>query len=302
MLFLYFYKYKSIVTLTSILFLSYSSLFWQSNVLSRSLFSFSEVLDFFNLTFHNISRDISWVFDSYKDYDSLKKENKLLKKKIEETTSIHLELDNLRATDKQLRELLELTTEHDLNNLKTIKAEIISHKPDNWFRRMIINKGRKHGIKPYMPVVAYSIQGDVVDYAVVGKTIQVSTNTTKILSITDQYFKLGILLEKTGHWGLLEGQRPYSENLLVKYLPISVDIQPGDSIITSGGNGIFMPYMQVGRVKEKKLSSIGYQIVIVEPLIDISKLKFVEIVLKEVDSELIELQQKEITVSDTSND
>lgn len=283
-------RYKSGLSLGFVLVFSLGSLIWQSNIFARSVNTVGQVLDFFTDSFHSISAGFIRFADSYSSYENLKKERDLLKEKVKSSREMEFRLLELERQNKELRNLLNLPHPEEW---EVIEAEVISQDPDNWFRTIIVNKGSNDGVKPYMPVVAYQRRklpaqkktpsnSDSFEYiqGVVGKVIQVNPRSARILPILDQYSRVGVRLKKSGHWAQLNGRSPYKDLPDLTYLSLSVFLEPGDEVVTSGGSGIFPAGLLVGYVSENIERLSTYQKAEVIPAIDFKKLEFVEIIRK----------------------
>ena len=289
-------KYKSGLSLGFIFLFCLGNMIWRSNILARSANAASEVLDFFGETFHSFGNGLNRVVNSYGSYQELKDERDVLRDELRKAQNLFLQLKSLQSENRRLRELNSLQTRV---NFSTIQAEVISQDPDNWFRTIIINKGSNDGIKPYMPVIAYQPKKKekAADYnvagllpneneenvnleagliqGVVGKIIQVNNNSARILPISDQYSRLGVRIEKSGHWALLVGQSPEKELPALEYLSLAVYLKKGDKIITSGSDGIFPAGLNIGRVSTEIDRQSNFQTASIKPAIEMQKLDFV---------------------------
>ncbi len=291
----YLSRYKSGLSLAFTILFSLSALIWQSNVFARSVSSFVEVLDFFTGTFHNIGVGITGVFDSYAEYSVVKKERDVLMKKLQQSQSQKIQIFQLQNENLRLKEMLGLPVPE---NYPTILAEVISQDPDNWFRTIIINKGQKDGVEPYMPVIASQIrkatskdaQVEELVEAVVGKVIQVNAHSARIIPIIDQYSRMGVTLKKSGHWALLMGRAPHDQYPLLNYLSLNIYLEKDDEIVTSGTDGIFPKGLLVGKVRGQ-INRLGtYQTASIVPSIDFQKLDYVYIIEKKYKPEELQFE------------
>ncbi len=288
----YLFRHKSGASLTFIILFSLSSLIWQSNIIAQAGARTIIILDFFTETFHSLGTAFTRFFDSYRSYSALQNERDALRSQLQSALTAHIELKRLERENESMRQLLSMPA---ASSSALVAAEVISQDPDNWFRTIIINKGSKHGLAPYMPVLAVQTippekEGDQprVVYGVVGKIIQVNPYSARILPILDQFSRIGIMLEKSGHWGLLIGRNPQSRYPILKYISLNVLLQKGDMVITSGGDGIFPKGLPVG-ILRKEISRQGtFQTAELEPSIDFKKLNYVLVMQKEPDTSLSE--------------
>jgi len=259
----------------------------QSGILIRSANRAASTLDFFTNAFHSFRNGFVRIVDSYGNYSVLKTERDVLRKKLENTQDLYLLLKYLEEENDRLRKQLDFKPSVQY---PVIHAEIISLDPDNLFRTIIIDKGSDDGIKPYMPVLAYQVTKivddkgvttEVVNYGIVGKIIQVTKTSARILPISDQYSRVGIKVKRTGHWGLLSGQSQLHGLPKLDYISLDVILHEGDEIVTSGDNGVFPRDLPVGKVTKDIYRGATFQDAYVKPAIDIEKLETVMIINKE---------------------
>lgn len=284
----YISRYKSGFSLFLAVSICLGSLIWKSNILARSASQAVYVLDFFSGTFHSFGKGISRVFDSYGSYETIREERDGLRNRLKENLDMQVQYVRLQEENNKLRELLSLPK---ITQFPVIQAEVISQDPDNWFRTIIINKGSADGISPYMPVVALQSrttdkknqnQGNL-QVGIVGKVIQVNRHSARVLPLLDQYSRIGVNIKKSGHWALMLGQSPYHDLPVLDYLSLGVFLNPGDEIISSGGDGIFPKGLPVGFVGNKIERLGSFQRTEITPAIDFKRLDFVLVIQKKVD-------------------
>ena len=306
MLFSIIIRYKSVVSLCFVIVFSFISLIWQSNFLVMGLGRLNDILNPFTFVFHNVEKGINELFNSYIYYEQVKEERNILREKIKKIKDLQSRYELLKEENAKLRELLELKPPIIY---KTVNAEVISKNSDSWFRSLIIDKGFKDGIQAYMPVmgsqlISYSyidefgkeVRYKKIVYAVVGKIIQVTEHSAKVLPITDKSFQLGVMLDRTHHWGILEGGSGFGKNLFLKYISPTAVLNPNDEIVTSGKGGIFPKGILVGYITKDIDKTSSFQTAQVNPVIDFENLEYVSVLLKKPDIDTLELEKKEIGV------
>jgi rod shape-determining protein MreC len=142
--------------------------------------------------------------------------------------------------------------------------------PSPWFRSIMIDKGFSDGIRKGFPVV--------VPEGVTGQIIEVTKHYSKVLLLTDRNSAVDSLVQKTRARGIIRGS---SEQLLsFQYVLRKYEIHKGDTVISSGLDGVFPKGLRVGRVQDivRKNSSI-FQEVSVIPFVDFEKLEEVMVIL-----------------------
>ncbi len=202
-----------------------------------------------------------WLIDTGYENDRLLAENK-------ELTSELMQVREVRLANERLRKLLDFKAEVDLI---TLPAQVISEDASSWFRTVVINKGSDDGVAEGMPVV--------VAEGVVGRTIRVASNHSRVLLITDASSAVASLIQKNRTRGICRG---LGANLTLDFALRLEDIAVGDLIVTSGTGGIFPKGLTIGHVDEVSPVEYGlFQPVSVKPTVDFSRLEEVLVLLRE---------------------
>ncbi|OQX24085.1 MAG: rod shape-determining protein MreC [Desulfobacteraceae bacterium IS3] len=166
-----------------------------------------------------------------------------------------IELSNFR-----LRSLLNFRRTVDV---RVLAAEVISKDPSPWFKSIVIDKGKADGLAKGMPVV--------VPQGIVGLIADVSYRYSTVLLIVDQNSAVDSLIQRTRARGILKGD---GTACLFKYVLRKHDIKEGDTVISSGLDGVFPKGLVLGRVMEIIRSNSGiFQEVSVIPSVDFENLE-----------------------------
>ena len=225
--------------------------------------------------FSPINRGISLVADNTKNYlkamaefKDVKEENKELKEKIEIAYRENAILKEKLITYDRLTKLLELKESF---SYEMISSLVISREPGNWFNSIIIDKGTVDGVKKNMAVATYR--------GLVGKVVSVDSNTAKVLLILDQRSAVGGMIQRSRDIGVVKGSE--SNYCYMEYLSHDADIKINDIVITSGLGSVFPKGIVIGKIAGiKKESHDLFQIVIIRPEVDFTKLEEVFVVKK----------------------
>ena len=280
-------KYKNLISLLFICFFCLGNLIWKSNLYAKGLTGFNQFFDYLAISFNSIGDELKSFFDIYSSYEGLKKEIEILRKQLEENKILNWKITELTGENKRLREVLDLRPK---SKYETVQAKVISNNPDNWFKTIIIDKGNAHGLQNYMPVIANQVElphNKVEDRkqrkhveGLVGKIIQVNENSSRVLLISNSYSRLGTVIERTGHWALLEGQSPSNDLPLLRYINLKIKLKEGDKIITSGNQGVFPKGIDIGSIIGKPKRRNTFQEVRVQPFLDFQRLDYVYVIRK----------------------
>lgn len=196
----------------------------------------------------------------YSDNQFLREENAELKRQLAEATE--LEIDNLR-----LKNLLNIKD----GTVSTITASrIVSDSNSPFFKSMLINSGSNDGVKKGHAVVN--------EEGVIGRTINVARNSSRVLLLNDINSRIPVKFAKTGVNVILAGDN--SSELHIEFMPPEESAAIGDVILTSGMGGVFPPDLPVGEVSE--ISPLGE--IKVRPQVNLDRLNYVSVIEYEIAS------------------
>src|SRR2546427_965463 len=114
---------------------------------------------------------------------------------------------------------------------------------------------------------------------VIGKVLRVFVTTSQVLLIDDQTSGVGAILEKSRLQGVLRGT-PAGEIVLEK-VTADETIQPGEKVLTSGGDQVFPKGLPVGTVTKVSTGTDLFLNVRVKPAANLSKLEEVLVITKQ---------------------
>lgn len=192
-----------------------------------------------SLKFNTVSDFSGSVFSSYDgivDYFSLKTENLLL---LEENARLQSMLGLKRDT-------VYSHTYHSDSIYHFIPAEVVSntvHKRNNF---ITINKGRFDGVEKEMGVISGK--------GIVGIVIGVSDHYALIMSMLHQNMTLSARIKKNNHLvNVVWKTRDYSTGTVID-IPSHIQLNEGDTIITSGNSLIFPQGIDIGTIRTHQKS------------------------------------------------
>ena len=180
-------------------------------------------------------RGISNLWHNYFYLRGVRQENRDLKLQIER---LRIEQVRLNEDAEQARRLQALLGFKEQFISKTLAAQVIGSSGSEQSRSIYIDKGTRDGIKPDMAVITAE--------GVVGKVLRAFKTTSQVLLINDQTSGVGAILEKSRLQGVLRGT-PVGEVVLEKVMSDET-VQPGEKVVTSGGDQIFPKGLPVGTV------------------------------------------------------
>lgn len=155
-----------------------------------------------------------------------------------------IRIDELRAENRELRELLETSRRVDL---AFKAAELINVDLNPYSHRVMVNRGRRDGIEVGQTV----IDAD----GVIGQVDRVGLNSAQVILISDPDHALPVQVQRTGFRTIAYGTGRIT-TLRLNDLPMNVDLETGDVLVTSGLGGIYPPGLPVAEI-ESLSRSVG---------------------------------------------
>lgn len=213
-------------------------------------------------------------FSSIEKNKQLKQELVQVKKMLEQYEKSQYEYEEIKRENKRLRNLIGIQSDMEY---EAVIAEIVAKSPHNYYKTLIVNRGKNSGIEKWMPVVAYQNE----TRCVVGKVIDVQQFSARIQPLIDQSSYIGVMLMESRYSGILQGQSPISDNCLMQYVDRRAEISYGDLVITSGMGGVFPKGIIIGEIVSVSKKRYGvFQEAIVKPVVDYGRLEEVYIITK----------------------
>lgn len=196
-------------------------------------------------------------------------QNEELRKAVAVATERNRQLTEIELSNQRLRTLLNF--QQNIAKI-VVAAEIIGKDPSPWFKTFIVDKGEVDGIEKGSSVV--------IPEGIVGQVIEVGKHYSKVLLIIDPNSAVDALVQRTRSRGLIKGG--IGGKCLFKYALRKHEIQVGDSVISSGLDGVYPKGLHIGKVSGVVRRNAGiFQEVTVIPGVDFEELEQVLIMAKE---------------------
>jgi rod shape-determining protein MreC len=205
------------------------------------------------------------LWTGYVDLRGLRDENERLRRDLGQA---QVALQQERALAQRSRNLEQLLDLRSRSTLDTTAADVIAAAATPEFRTITIGKGTQAGLRADMAVIAPA--------GVVGRVIVPSTRAANVQLLIDRNAAAGALVERSRAQGVAVGT---GNGLRLEYVSGSADIQRGDTVTTSGIDGIYPKGFVIGRVEQIERSGGAYAAIAVRPAVDFSMLEEVLVVL-----------------------
>ncbi len=225
--------------------------------------------------------DLSELVQTFRDLQELRRRNEELQSLADSLMIENVRLKELESENETLRQLLQFTQANPTYSYKgaEVVGHIIGQDPSNLLRSIIIDVGTDDGVAKGMPVVT--------DRGLVGRIVEVSSKSSKVLLITDVSSSVNALIQSSRATGIVEGKA--DGGLVMKYIPQPVTVNVGDIILTSGLGATFPKRLVIGQVIAVHKRDIEmFQQADVKPTVDFDRL---EVVLVITNFEPIEMAQ-----------
>ncbi len=202
----------------------------------------------------------------------VRQENRELKQQIERMQLEQVRLNNDAEQSRRLQALMGFKEQFISH---TVAAQVIGSSGSERSRVIYIDKVAKDGIDKDMPVITAD--------GVVGKVLNVFRSSSQVLLIDDQTSGVGTILEQSRLQGVLEGT-PTGEIILDKIMN-DEQVQPGEKVLTSGGDGIFPKGLLIGTVAEAVHGPESFLSIKVKPAANLGRLEEVLVITQKEEIE-----------------
>jgi len=106
----------------------------------------------------------------------------------------------------------------------------------------------------------------------VGRVVVVAGPYAKVQLITDRAASVGAMILRTRRQGVVRGSGQEAGGLSLEYVPVSVDVRPGDSVLTAGIDGVYPRGIPVGTVVSVEAGGQLFHKIRLAPAVDLGAL------------------------------
>jgi len=186
---------------------------------------------------HSSKLDAGGIWRGYIDLRHVREQNQDLQQTIDR---LRLEQASLLEDARQGQRLQGLLNFQEKYIYSTLAAQAIGSSGSDQSRVFYLDKGSIDGLDRDMAVITPD--------GIVGKIREVYPHSAQVLAINDQTSGAGVILESTRIRGILRGNAAGQPQII----GILADqrIQPGEKVLTAGGDQIFPRGLPVGVVQK----------------------------------------------------
>ena len=199
----------------------------------------------------------------------IRKENRDLHEKI---AQLQMQQVRLKQDADQARRLQGLLEFREKFIARTVPAQVIATSGMEQSRLITIDKGYRDGIKPDMAVITPD--------GIVGKVKEVFSMSSQVLLINDRDSGAGVILETSRLQGILKGTS--LGELQISDVMSDEKVEPGEHVITSGGDRIYPKGLSVGTVtfSSPDRDNDPFLAIKIKPSADLNRLEEVLVITK----------------------
>ncbi|MEX0679856.1 MAG: rod shape-determining protein MreC [Balneolales bacterium] len=188
-------------------------------------------------------------------------------------------LRSVREENRALRELMALrdTLDHDL-----IPVKIVAKNLTGINNTLTINRGSDHGVKPGMALVNYE--------GLIGQVIITSSGYAQVMPLFNALFRSSARIQGSRAYGIVSWGTDQSNELMMSYVPETIDVPIGSVVETSGFSNQFPPHIPIGEViRTRTETGRDTQQIFIRPFVSLYQIAEAFIVLYEPAAEVDEL-------------
>jgi len=208
------------------------------------------------------------VWANYIDLRSVRRENLRLKA---ETEQMRLDRAKEQEDARQARRLQALLGFKQQWIDTTVAAQVIGTSGSESSSLLYLDKGTKDGIRADMPVITPD--------GIVGKVLTVYDETAQVLMINDPTSGVGATLANSRLKGVVNGAS--TGEIRLNYIMGDETVQPGDALVTSGGDRVFPKGLPIGTVAKVSMGRNLFLDIKLKPAVDLDRLEEVLIITEQ---------------------
>ncbi len=207
------------------------------------------------------------VWEEYFRLIAVAQENERLRRELEAAMERAHRQREIELENERLRELLGFK---QALARPGVAARIVAKDPSSWFNTVIIDKGAADGLTKGLAAVT--------SRGVAGQIVEVSLHQSKLMLIIDPNSAVDVLIQRNRVRGIVKGT--FQEECSLEFVMPEDDVRLGDSVVSSGFDGVYPKGLPVGSVSAVKGQGVGFfKEVRVRPAVDFDKLEDVLIIL-----------------------
>lgn len=165
----------------------------------------------------------------------VREENVALKARLAEVQEESLQLREALIASGALEQVAEMRAQLEM---PMTSAEVVGQDVSPWFRTVVLDRGRDHGLRAGMPIVT--------ENGVVGLVTATTPHASRAMLILDRQSAVDGLVQRSRARGIVRGTG--GGDLVFEFTGPAEEVQAGDLVITSGYGGVYPKGVRIGEV------------------------------------------------------
>ncbi len=218
-----------------------------------------------------ITLPVDFLGDGWEHYVALVgigEENVRLRERISVMAEENLQLREALVASGRLQQIAEMREGFEIPMLP---SELVGGDASPWFRSVLFDRGRVHGVRSGMPVIS--------EDGLVGLVTSASRYSARSMLLLDRQSAVDGTVQRSRARGIVRGRGV--DDLEFEFVVRGGDVRVGDVIVTSGLGGVYPKGLRIGRVT--KVSDPGARLIqhaTIAPAVDFGRLEQVFVMLR----------------------
>lgn len=221
----------------------------------------------FYRAYSSLSLRIRHFLTVFEEKSDLIRQNERLRSEMETLDALRARLAELESENLRLKDLLQF---RETTPGRYMAAKVLGRNPNKWFSTLVVSLGSLEGVRVDDPVVSRS--------GLVGRILTCDERTATVLLLTDPESGVGATVEGSRDYGVVvSGSGP--DELLLRLFSRDAEVNPGDSVVTSGLGSKFPAGILIGEVVSVHVPKPGLvKEAVVKPASDFNHLEEVMVI------------------------
>ena len=210
---------------------------------------------------------ISRIGEYFASQERLLRENNELRTRVLEQSAAAQEARLLKTEQEHLLSMAQGKSRYADSG---IIAEVLYTARNPFTRKIVIDKGLTNAIAAGMPVIDGT--------GVVGQLTTVGIFTSEVTLVTEKDQSVPVMLVRNGLRAIAVGSGKDGA-IEVPFMPVSADVQSGDTFVTSGIDGTYPPGLVVAQVTSvEKNAAYAFAKIVARPAGGVDNYRYVMLV------------------------
>jgi len=222
-----------------------------------------------------VQKLISFPFDltqnAWRHYVSLldaSDSNAGLRARLAQLEEENLQLREALIASGRLERIAEIRADFEVPMLP---SELVGVDPSPWFRSVLVDRGREHGVRSGMPVIS--------EHGLVGLITTTSVRAAKAMLVLDRQSAVDGIIQRSRSRGIVRGRG--TGEMDFEFVVRGSDVRIGDVVITSGLGGVYPKGIRIAEViSVSDPGSALMQTAKLVPAVDFGRLEQVFVILR----------------------